>query len=209
MSEFLQIAIHMPVLPFTVVLGLCAIYWIVVIVGAIDVELLDVDPGSELGSGADASVLDWGMLGLRWFNLGDVPLMVWVSAFAVTAWLAAALFDRELALEGVTLADSWFALLRNGAIGVFAAKVLTQPMKGRLRHREPNTWKEMLGRTVVVTSSEVTPQFGQAECQVEDGAPLKIHIRTIDGSLPKGAAAEIVDCEPEQHIYYVAPSSGE
>ncbi len=209
MSEFLQIAMQMPVLPFTVLLALCACYWVIVIMGAIDVELLDVDLGGELGADADVSVLDWGMFGLRWFNLGDVPLMVWVSAFSVTAWLAATLFDRELALSGVTLADSWFALLRSGAIGVFAAKVITQPMKGRLRHREPNTWKELLGRTVVVTSSEVTPQFGQAECQVEEGAPLKLHIRTLSGSLPKGATAEIVDCEPVQHIYYVAPSSRE
>ena len=72
-----------PTLPFTVLLCLASAYWVLVILGGIGLEVFDLDLDVSPDPGGDGSIFDWGVLGLRWFNLGEVPLMVWLTAFAL------------------------------------------------------------------------------------------------------------------------------
>jgi hypothetical protein len=60
----------------------------------------------------------------------------------------------------------------------------------------------MIGRSCVITSLEATPEFGQAQCQAE-GAPLMLNVRAVEGVIPKGSQAEIVDYSAEQRVYFV------
>ncbi|MCA9081346.1 MAG: hypothetical protein KDA58_12355 [Planctomycetaceae bacterium] len=207
MGEFIQIVTSMPVVPFTVLLGCCSLYWLTVIAGAVDVELFDVDMDIDFPD--EPSLADWGMVGLKWFNLGDVPLAVWASVFTASGWLAANVFDRDLALTGGTNSDLWLAILRDGAIGVFGAKVLTQPLKGRLKHREPNTIALLLGQHVVITSTEVTPEFGTAEYPTSEGAPLKLNVRVASGRLERGQTAQIVNYTGATDLYEVQAINGD
>ena len=198
-NELVQVSLSFPALPFTVLLGLVVIYWIVVILSGLGGDLLDID--LDFDPDTHASLADWGMLGIRWFNLGDVPLMVWVSVLAMSSWLISVTFDRHLT-DASTLTIIMVSI-RNLGLGMLAAKVMTQPLKGKLKHSEPNPAEKMIGRQGIVTTSEVTTAFGQVECAIVDGAPLKLNVRTLEGAVAKGTTVEIVDYAPAERIYFV------
>jgi hypothetical protein len=202
MTEAFTTWIAWPALPFTVLLGLVVLYWLLVLLGAFEIDLLDVD-FDHVMEAKQASLADWGMMGVKWFNLGDVPLMVWLTVLALASWLITLTFDRNL--ENPTTGELAVVIARNFGLGLLAAKVITQPLKGKLKHKEPTTAREMLGRTCVITTSEATAEFGYADCQIEDGAPLKLNVRAVADAIPKGATARIIDYSPETGIYYIEP----
>lgn len=210
MNEFLQICLSMPVVPFSVLLVLCAIYWCLVILGGVQSEVFDYDLNLDFDSNLETSVVDWGMVSLRWLNLGDVPLMLWLSTFAITGWGTTMFLDQQLALLGGGVDSFALACGRTLLVGAFGAKVLTQPFKGRLKHREPNPAEELVGKQVVITSTEVTPDFGQAEYSNGEGAPLRLHVRSYGTKLFKGDTAEIVEYATDRKLFYVsAPSAAQ
>ncbi len=199
MPEFLRVWLTLPTAPATLLLMLVVAYWLFVIIGALDLDLFHFDLHLDLDG--HESFADWGMVGLKWFNLGDVPLMVWVTAFSLPMWLASVVLDRNLSEP--TTQQIVTAILRNAGIALVAAKVLTAPLKGKLKHVEPNPATSLVGRTCIVTTGEATPTFGQAQIDTTDGAPLMLTVRTTGGSLAKGMRAEIVDYAPELHVYYI------
>lgn len=218
-SAFWTTCLAWTTFPFTLLLGLVSLYWLLLIIGAVGMEMLDfhvdvdaglhhdvhLDPGLD-GVDSHDSLISLGLVGIRWLNFGEVPLMIWVTAFALPAWVAAVSLDRHREVESFgELALSWF---RNGGVGLISAKLLTQPLKGRLAHHEPNPVDELIGRRGTISSLEVTPLHGQMECIDPSGGPLKLHARTIEGTLSRGAAVEIVDYLPEAHTFLVREASG-
>lgn len=195
-----------PTLPFTVLLCLAAAYWVLVILGGIGLEVFDFDLDFSGGVGGDGSILDWGVLGLKWFNLGEVPLMVWLTAFVAPAWLMSATFDRTLV--DPTTGQILTAILRNAGVGLLAAKVITQPLRGVFTVHEPNTIRELMGRTCEITTVEATPSFGQARCR-QDGAPLVLNIQTTGETLLQGTVVEIIDYSPAARTYIVRSATPE
>lgn len=205
MMESLQTWFSWPTLPFSILLSGVFVYWLIVILGALDVDLFDFDIDLDPGLDGHESMLDWGLVGLRWLNLGDVPLMVWMSVFGLASWFSSTMLDKGLTDPSVQ--DCVISILRSGGIGLVAAKLLTQPLKGKLKLVEPNPVESMIGRTCVITSSQATPEFGQARCE-SDGAPLMLNVRSMDEPIAKGETAEIVDYSQDQHLYYVRMAKG-
>ncbi len=201
MNELVEMYFQWPVLPFSVLLCLVTGYWLMVILGGIDMDMFDIDLDLDFDTDVDASVTDLGMLGLKWLNIGEVPFMMWLSLVALASWTVTMIFDRHLVNPSTQ--EIVIAIGRSLGFGILAAKILTNPVRGKLRVKEPNTVQDMLGRTCSVVTSEVTPNFGNAICQVEDGAPLRLNVRTTEGSIPKDAIVQIVDFSPETGIYYV------
>lgn len=202
-AEFLQICFAWPVLPASVLLCFVTAYWLLVIVGAFDLHFLHGDLHIDLDPGLDGheSVLDWGLAGLKWLNLGDVPLMIWLSALAFPAWLTSLWLDRGVV--DPSTGEILKACARNFGVGLVAAKVLTQPLKGKLKFVEPNPARDLIGQVVTITTVTATPTEGQAQCPAADGAPLLLNVRTTEGTLAKGAAARIVDYAAETRLYFV------
>ena len=206
--DFVQLCFSWPVLPASVLLCLVTAYWLLVILGAAEVDLFDMDLDVDLDPGLEGheSILDWGLASLKWLNLGDVPIMIWLSAFALPAWLMSVTFDKGL--TDPSTIDIVKACARNFGVGIVAAKLLTQPLKGKLKFVEPNPSQELIGRTVMITTVEATPETGQAQLSTGDGAPLLLNVRTTDGAIDKGAEARIVEYSPETRLYYVERVQG-
>jgi hypothetical protein len=57
-----------------------------VILGALDLDVLDLD--LDVDTGQD---LGWfpsvGLVALRFLNVGPIPLMIWLSIFALSLWI--------------------------------------------------------------------------------------------------------------------------
>jgi hypothetical protein len=74
-----------------------------------------------------------------------------------------------------------------------------------LKLEEPNAAEELLGRICIISTSEATPDFGQAKYSSDAGAPLLLTVHTTDGVIPRGHEARIVDYSPERRVYIVEP----
>ena len=197
MQEFFTLCFSWPALPATALLLLVCAYWLFVTLGALDIEGMSVDLDVD---GDPDSLLSIGMSPLRFLNIGEVPLMIWMSVFALSWWITSmVVYDEPTGGDWGRTAQAVFI---TGGIAVLATKVLTQPLRGRFRHVEPNTAESLVGQVCVITTSEASPQFGQARYET-GAAPLLLQVRTHEGSLAKDDLAEIVDFDPARRVYIV------
>ena len=202
MNDYLQQCITGANLPATVLLGLVIAYWLLVMLGSLDLDFLDFDIDLD---GQPDSPLSVGFLGMRLLNLGRVPVMVWMSVFAVTLWVLSMLcwfvFDRE-GYEASLWLDAQY-LLRNVTLSVVLTKLITQPMIFLFDSPEEYGPDQLIGRECEVSTVEANMDFGQARFST-DGAPLLLNVRTTAGTLAKGDRAEIVDYDPDSGIYLIS-----
>jgi len=221
MAEIWETAVTGANLGPTVLLGLMLLYWLAVMIGVLGLDLFDfdldldtdVDVGDvsgdfdvdadadvDVGHGGASSMLSIGAIVLKGVNIGRVPLMVWLSTFALSLWVVMMIWDRPETHESVS--RELVILLRNVVLGVVGAKLLTQPIRGQFEDVVAPRAKDYVGRACVVTTSEVTERAGQIRCET-DAAPLLLNARTKEHSEPlkKGDTAVIVGYQ--QGIYFV------
>jgi hypothetical protein len=195
--EFLRDCFVGPAFPASVLL-LCVLgYWLSVIVGALDIDVFDFDLDVDGNADSPTSV---GLVGLRFLNIGEVPLMIWLSFFGLSLWTLTMLIDRPF--TGTTT-DGLVVLLRNAGLSIVVAKLCTQPLRGFFDAADPNPAESLVGETCVVLTPDVTKDAGQASFQTS-AAPLLLNVRLSEGSSPiKGSRVLIVGYEPERNIYLV------
>lgn len=201
-----------PTLPFSVLLLLMTVYWLIVSLGflafdALDFDL-DFDADVDIDPGAHPSLLDLGFLPLKWLNLGAVPLMIWGSVFTLVAWVIARWLNAGNAHEQFVFASDTQIIMRDAALAAFATKFLTNPLRGIFDYEEPNKLETMLGKTVRVTTSRVDETFGEVE-YTTDGAPLRLNARTKGATLSKDDPARLIGYDEEKKVYLVEAASAE
>ncbi|MFT5522792.1 MAG: hypothetical protein ACI9HK_000736 [Pirellulaceae bacterium] len=198
--QTLELCFSGPMLPATTLLLLTTAYWLVVILGAAGFDALDFDIDAD-GVGDLENSLSLGLIGLRFLNLGRVPLMIWLSIFALIAWLATALTYTPS--DNETLLHNALILLRSGGIGIVATKILTQPLVKMFEGHGPVKGQDLIGKSCVITTHEATDRAGQARVKHEGGAPLLLNVRSQDGKFGKGDEAQIKDFDAVKNVYLV------
>ncbi len=214
MVEVMQASIALVNLPWTVLLALIVLYWIFVILGALDVNLFDVDfdfeSDADLDAGADADAdvgADQPGGLLRWFfnlmNIGEVPVMVIFSAMILVGWTISMLANYYLN-PGLSIIWGAALLIPNIIASLFVAGVITRPLRKIFSTFEKEeTHEKILLRAGTVVTSEVTSSFGQLEIETK-GAPLLINVRTTEGTvLKKGDKAVVYDEDKDKGIFFV------
>lgn len=200
-----------PVLPATCLLGLMVAWSLLAILGTVDFDMpggdvdldLDVDIDSPSGLAADGL----SVLVLRWLNLKDIPLVLWVGVLAITWWLFSACLW--------TLVDSrffdppgwgWSSLLviKNLAISIPVTRLLTMPMK-KWFVTERLSASSLVGKECEIASLEASPEFGQVKFKTE-GAPLLLNVRTDGPHLARGEQVWITHYDAKRRLYIVSPT---
>ena len=203
--EFIEYCMTGPNLPATVFVILLMIYGFFVSLGALDFELFDFDV--DIDAGAITSI---GYASLKFLNIGNLPLMIWITLFGLSWWTLSLLLWYVWDLENYEarwqLATK--LVVRNGACGVAVTKVLTQPLTKYFERQDEYTPEKLIGQRCVVSTVEATPDFGQAK-YLTDGTPLLLNVKTEAGKLVKGDRAVIVDFDPTNRTYLIANSSNE
>ena len=205
--EYVEQCVTGPNLPATVLLILILIYGVFVILGALDFALFDFDVDVDADAGAFSSI---GFVTLKFLNIGNVPIMIWVTIFGLTWWCVSLalwnLFDME------TYEAKWqFAAqltVRNALVAVVLTKIFTEPLIKVFERHEEHRPEDLIGQSCVIATVEATPDFGQARYQT-DGAPLLLNVKTDGEQLAKGDRAMIVDFDPETRVYLITKLSHE
>lgn len=198
MREFLEACFSPWTLPFTVLLVLILLYWLLLIIGAVDLELFDsLVPDMEPDMIEEGGSL-FGPL-LHWLGIGSVPVMILLSFFIFFGWALSLIANTAFNPAG-TATIGLLLLPLNFMISLFLAGLIARPF-GRLF--KPETHQRILYSIGVATTSRVTADFGQVEIPAR-GAPIVINARTTGETvLHKGDKVIVYDKDDEKGIYYV------
>lgn len=227
MTDLLKESLTIYTLPVTILLVLCLLYWVMVMLGALDTDSIDLgmDAPGDLSHGAgdlhghgdvaggDASHGNGGGLEhhthwlsntLRYFNLVEVPIMVLVSIGALFTWLIQVNLNYWLNDHDASLMGFGFLALSMIA-SAFVTKVVTTPLIPLFRQLNQGMKAiELIGEEAIVKSGQINESYGQIEVS-KDGAPLILNARVAEGGEPhfKGEKVIIYREDPAKGIYYV------
>ena len=204
-KEIWNLALSPQVLPLTILLVPVALYWLLNMLGAVDLDVLDVDVDTDGADDHDGFLGNFFQGALRMVNATDVPVMIVLSILAILLWAC------------TMIGNLWFNASQSGLTGgvivvasLVAAVVLTRfavaPLKPffRLIRADDEKHPPVIGRTGIVRTATVDDRGGQVEIENKE-APLLLNARLAAGSAPLSRNAEVIviSHDPESGIYTV------
>jgi len=206
MPELLQAAVLPPNLLATGLLVFVLLYWLTVIIGLLDFKTVDFHLATDVD--ADGHLLhadsDWLNGALAFFNIGRIPLMVFVSFVALPLWVGSILANYYTGNTSLLLGLGYLVPLFVGS--VFLAKFLTLPfVKLFAALEKDHTGAAVaLGKVCTVLLPATVEHLGQAAVHI-DGAPLMLNVRTTGLALRKGDTALVIDYDEARRCYLIEP----
>lgn len=215
MNTFYQIIASFPTALFTFVLALCVLYWLLAVIGVVDLDVLDLDgldmeglqtdPGS-VEAASTANALAGVMLKI---GLHGVPVTIIVSFLALFGWL---LSYYSVYLLRTLVGDGWLHYLSGVVILLAAFWIAVLITAGIVRLLRPffqkveqQTIKRIMGQLATVRSSIVTESFGEAVLN-DGGAGLILKVRARkDQTFKKGDQVVLLEYVQAENIYKVIP----
>ena len=210
MGELIQAAFSPVNLVLTVLLILVVLYWLMVILGALDVDLFDIDLDADIDADADADVdiADGGFLRglLLFFYIGEIPIMILVSILVLSMWSISVIANYRLNPSGSMLIGLPI-LAGNFVASLFVCKVFFMPFRKFFKalSKDANASRPVIGRICTITTTEVSKKMGQAEMSSK-GAPILINVVAEgDHVFHKGDEAVVTGKNSENGVYTIAP----
>jgi hypothetical protein len=190
-AEFLDAALSFPAVVLGVLLVVVVLYWLLVLLGTLDLEI------------GDADLLDGA-------GLGGVPVTVTVSVLVVVAWFVGIVGGLLLSdADGVarTLAGAGVLVVALFA-GLLAARLVAVPLRKLYVSGPEPSRSDFVGRECVIRTGRVSTDFGQAEVTAADGSSAVIQVRqTGEHELTSGRLALIFDYDTDGEFFWVAPAT--
>ncbi|MCW1883898.1 hypothetical protein OKA04_04110 [Luteolibacter flavescens] len=205
MKEIWNLAISPQVLPLTLLLVPVALYWLLNLLGTLDLDFLDVDIDADGPDGGDSSGGHWFHGALRFVNATDVPLMFVLTVLVILLWAC------------TMIGNVWFDASQSGLTGglimgvsLVASVVMTRyvvaPLKPffRMLRADDEKHPPVVGRTGLVRTAWVDERTGQVEIEMQ-GAPLLLNAKVATGtlSLPKNTEVIVIAHDADTGIYIV------
>jgi len=173
MEAFLNTSLGFPTLVYSVLLGVCLVYWLLAATGLVEIDGLDgLDLDLDAEPGGIAGI--FGRLGLN-----GVPLMLVLTLVVFFAWVAT-YFVHLLVLAHAPGPLRW--LLGAGVAllalppAILATATLLRPLRRRLLLLRPPATASLLGRVAVVRTPTVDAGHGMADLD-DGGAGLVLQVR--------------------------------
>jgi len=190
-SDLVNVASGGPVLIWSLFLGLCLIYWLFVILGALDIDAfdldLDVDGDVDLDIEADMDADVSGgespglLIGIfKFLNLDSVPFMVFFSFFSLTAWTVGVLVSSYISEDWIT---GLAVLLPNIFISLIVSKYVTAPLAPVFNNLNDIAKElDLSGEVGTVVHGFDKGELSQAQI-LRNGENLLVSIRVTDDSI--------------------------
>lgn len=216
MNELVQASLQFPTVVFTIALGIAMVYWVFVLIGALDLDLLggghvdlDVAGGHDVGVGghdvgADGHDVDGGGV-WHGLGLGAVPITISMSLILLLCWSGSL-----LAMHYVVSNATWLRWLVVPLLFVLALPItalLIRPLAPVFAVKEGKFNADYIGHSCTINTGTVDENFGQATLE-DGGTVLVISVRCDrPGKLARGDTALIIEFDPARQAYVVEPSS--
>lgn len=234
MQEFVATILSFPTVVFTGLLAVALLYWLVVIAGAIDLELLDsalgldsmeaaldgaldtLDGVAEAGpetfeaaaEGADgAENARGGALGglLNAMGVGGVPVTIVASFVLLWAFLLSFAATKLLGSLAASLIVGVFVAALSLMGSLALAAVTARPFRGIFVTQKGARRASLVGKMCTVLSGKVDGERGRAEID-DGGSGFVAEVRCPqDNDLKRGSKAIVYRYEPRQGIFFIGP----
>jgi len=201
-GAFVDAALSFPAVVLGVLLVVVIVYWLLVLLGTLDIDLAGGD-GGDVGDAGDGDFFDG-------IGLGGVPVTVTVSVLVLVAWFVSI-------VGGLLLSDvdgAAGALLGSGVLvvalfaGLLVARLAAVPLRQLYATGPEPSRADFVGRECVIRTGRVSADFGQAEVTAEDGSSAVIQVRqTGEHELTAGRLALIFDYDTDGEFFWVAPAT--
>ena len=207
MDPFYQNIASFPTLFFTLILALCSAYWLVAVLGVVDLDILDLDVpdgDTEIDSATGANALAGFLLKL---GLNGVPLTIIISFIALFGWFIcyfAVHFIFPLIPDGFLEYIVGLPILIGSLyIAVFITAQVIKPLRPFFNSLNKNTVKNVLGQTAIVRSLRLDSNFGEVFLE-DGGAGLIFKARTLNNeTYKKGDRVVLLEFIKDKHVYRV------
>lgn len=182
----------------TAMLGFALLYWLVVIVGAIDIDFFDLDLDLEAdGSGAFYTILVF-------LNIDKLPLMLVISVISLNFWIISMLiYYLPIDIGGIL---NGLLLIPALIISLLITKVETSPLKGLfIRDKlQDDRFNEIKGQLCILVCEVTEGRLGQATIK-RDGASLLINVKSKyeEDTFSKDEEAYVSEKDNDKNIYYI------
>jgi hypothetical protein len=224
----LQASLQFPTVVFTIGLGIALFYWVFVLLGALDLDLLggghDVSGvakglgevmtagkgGGEalkLGHGDGDGDVDSDGGFLETIGLSTVPLTISLSVVLLAGWCGCLLVMTygQPVLAGL---GRWLPLVVLPGVlivAVVVASIAVRPLGKVFRVTEGKSNRDYIGHSCTITTGHVDAGFGQAT--IEDGGTVLVIAVRCDheSKLARGDRALVIDFDTAREAYVVEP----
>ena len=209
MNELIQTAFSSVNLIFTFLMVLVLLYWLFIIIGALDfgsfdVEFdMDADIDTDIDVDADGGEVGWVSGSLAFFNFGKLPFMVIMSFLVLFSWSISVLVNYYLGGGSILFAIALF--FPNLFVSLCLTKLITTPLLPVFKNLdsgiEPVDYIGLPCKLVLPASSK---KLGQAEVNF-DNNPLLVNVKVDHESsveFNKGDEAIIVR-KAKSKPYYI------
>lgn len=168
---------------------------------------IDIETEVELDMDGDLEVDGEGLSSvLSFFNIGHMPLMIFLSFLAFPMWVLSLCSINFIGVENILINSG--LLLASFVVSLFIAKFLTTPiakfyMKLRLQDEAINP----IGKQCKVLLTVKSDSYGQAEIKA-NGTSILISAITRDGiEIKKGESALVIDYIKDGNHYLIEPDN--
>lgn len=205
MLELLKTAITgVNIIP-TILLGLVILYWITVIIGAIDIDLLDFD--LDLPDGEVITNPFYGIL--AFLNVGDLPFMIVLSIFSLSLWTISMIIGVLPIVSGGFI--NAVLIIPNIILSLFITKAITHPLKGLFKGmmKDVESDVKIEGQLCTLLGNLAYGRLGQAEIE-RLGSSILINVKVEDEEekLLKGDKAIVLKKDFDRGYYIIKKFEG-
>jgi hypothetical protein len=231
MTELLTASLRFPTVVFTIALGIALVYWLFVLLGALDLDLLggghgdmDIGGGHDIGGGghdiggghdaggdatgdgSDASDGGGGLGGLwHTLGLGTVPLTISISIIVLVGWCGTLLATTYIAGDSLPLRSLIFPIVLLLTFPI--AALLVKPLAPIFKIKEGKTNADYIGHVCTITTNSVDTTFGFATIE-DGGSHVQISVRCDHPTgLVRGDKALVIDFDAARRTFLVEPAS--
>jgi hypothetical protein len=216
MQELLHYAVEPVNIVFTGLLIIVIMYWISVMIGALDLSSFDVEFDADVDADIDVDVdtdadmdgpdsAGWLSAFGQFLNLGKIPFMVIISILVMTLWALELLSNYYLGNSqlGFMLA----LLIPTIFVSMVITKILTTPLVQLFEKLDAGGAApiDYIGMECTVRLSADPGELSQAEV-ILDGNPLTINVKNPQPRpLLKGHKAIITKVSADEKFFFVRP----
>ncbi len=211
MDPFYQNIASFPTAFFTFFLVICLLYWLVAVLGFIDLDVLDInipDVEGDLGVNQTDLTSPDVLAGLMLkFGLYGVPVTIMVSFIALFGWFICYFvvhFFFGYIPDGLLRYLAGLPVLAGTFyVSVMITAIVIKPIRSLFKSTTQNTVKEVIGQTAIVRSSKVNNSFGEVFL-ADGGAGLIFKVRSIgDEVFAKGDRVVLLEHMEVENVYRV------
>jgi hypothetical protein len=202
-ADFVETALSFPASVYSALLAVVIVYWVVVMLGVLGIDVFEGDDG-EIGPAGFLAGL----------GLGGIPVSVVVSLLIAFGWFATfagtVLFDA-LGATGPARVVGGAGVLVAATVAAYPVTYLVVlPLRRLFPDIAPASRADFVGSYCTVRTSTVDGNHGQAEVTAPDGSSAIIQVRqTGDEHLRAGSTALIFDYDSAGEFFWITAATTE